>query len=427
MQSDAIKTPGAPALPYTQALGGVLRMVNTQPLLQALEPAIAHYILAPPKPAQAIFSLARNTQDLLEIERIASAWQAHNHTLVVVGAGGSGLSGKALGMLGCGLHLTTGPRALHVLDNLDAFTFTPLLERLDLAHTCFLVISKSGSTVETYAQTLTLIAALLEQGITDVGARMTVITIPDENPLHALALRYGIPVLAHDLHLGGRFSILSSVGLIPAAFMGLDVRAIRAGSKAALDANLHIGSEAALGAALQVAMLQEGRNISIFMPYSEQLFGLAQWWRQSWAESLGKDGRGTTPVMAMGTADQHSQLQLFLGGPDDKCFTLLLTDCAGKGRSMPQLKGPLAYLSQHTLGDLVAAQQLATAETLERHGRPLRVFHIPEVNAFTYGALIMHFTLEIIYTAALLEMNPFDQPAVEESKRLAHAYLTRGL
>lgn len=424
MPPEAFRVPSD--LPYRQLIG---RHAGPplEALVEQLAPVLEHYRTAPPPEAQAIFENAHREDDLPDIRRLANGWKEKADALVVAGAGGSGLSGKALAMLRCGLHCQATAPKLYVLDNLDGFTLPSLLKHLAPTRTAFLFISKSGSTLETCALALILLEYLKTAGVRDIAARTAVITRPGESPLRSLAAQHALPVLDHDPRLSGRFSLLSVVGLISAAFMDIDIDALRAGARHALAAGLHASpahSPAALGAALQVAMLREGRNINLLMPYSEQLWGLALWWRQSWAESLGKNGQGSTPVVAIGTADQHSQLQLFLDGPDDKLFTLLLSRCAGQGMTLPSVEGPLSYLGGYTLGDLVAAQQHATAETLERYGRPVRIFEADTADAYTLGALIMHFTLEIIYAAALLGCRPFEQPAVEESKRLAHIYLT---
>ncbi len=421
--------PAKPALsareaPYRQVLGRAASAAPLKEPLGALEATIKTYTASPPPQAKAIFSLVDAQDDLTQILALARKWRERFRTLVVVGSGGSGLSGKAISMLSHGAHLGNG-HTLHVLDNMDTHAMPRLVDSLNLGNTCFLFISKSGSTVESYAMSQAILQALQDSGIRNYAECCAAITMAEKNPLRSMAEEHGIPVVTHDPDVCGRFSLLSAVGLIPAAFMGVDVAELRAGAAWALRENLKPGSQAAIGAALHYAMQEEGRNISIFMPYSEQLLGLAAWWRQGWAESLGKEGQGSTPLVATGTADQHSQLQLFLDGPDDKFFTLLLTDCAGKGMKLPDIKGPLSYLSNHRLGDLAAAQQRATAETLERHARPLRVFELSEPDAFTFGALAMHFTLEILFTAALMQVNPFDQPAVEQSKRLAHEYLTK--
>lgn len=162
------------------------------------------------------------------------------------------------------------------------------------------------------------------------------------------------------------------------------------------------------------------------MPYRDRLAAFGLWYRQLWAESLGKGGQGTTPIRALGTVDQHSQLQLYLDGPPDKMFTLLMGDVAGGGAEVPpELAGAtgLGYLAGRRMGDLLDAEQRATADTLIRHGRPTRVMRVPRLDEAAMGALMMHFMLETIIAARLMGVDAFDQPAVEESKRLARDYL----
>ncbi len=367
---------------------------------------------APPPEAASIFHHATRTDDLADIVALTTRWRNNYRCLVVVGAGGSGLSGHALAMLKYGTQPVGDVHRLLTLDNLDADLFTQRLDTLDFNACCFLLASKSGGTAEIFAQGALLLQAMAERGIKEIEKRVVAIALPGDNPLRKLAARYNIPVWDHDENLCGRFSLLSSVGLIPAAFVGLDIQAVRQG---AAEVAVHGFSEAANGAALHMMHMQAGRGISVLMPYSERLFGLARWWRQSWAESLGKQGKGSTPLAALGTADQHSQLQLFLDGKDDKFHTLIVYDCQGIGPTLPH--------SDKTLGDLQFAQQQATIKTLAHHQRPVRVFKVDAIDERIFGALVMYFTLEIIFTAALLEVNPFDQPAVEESKRLAQEYL----
>jgi glucose-6-phosphate isomerase len=212
---------------------------------------------------------------------------------------------------------------------------------------------------------------------------------------------------------------------------GLDVEALRAGAGEVLDATLRAqnprDSWPALGAALNVGLSeQRGIHTTVVMPYLDRLAHFGLWFRQLWAESLGKDGKGTTPVRAMGTVDQHSQLQLYLGGPADKMFTVVTSDVAGSGVVVsPELASDhsLAYVAGKRMGDLLDAEQRATAQTLIRNGRPTRLIHISRLDERTLGGLLMHFMLETIIAADLFGINAFDQPAVEEGKVLARQYL----
>ncbi len=308
------------------------------------------------------------------------------------------------------------------------------MSRLDLSRTGFLSISKSGGTAETLAQTLAVLDRLSERlGPDDLATRMTCIAEQTDNPLRAVAGHYGLFCLDHDPNIGGRYSALSVTGLLPAAIAGVDVAAVRRGAGAVLDAALTAerpeDSAPAAGAVVNVGLATgQGINQTVIMPYIDRLDRFGAWYRQLWAESLGKDGHGTTPIGAMGAVDQHSQLQLYLGGPRDKLFTLILADPAGLGPvAGPQGAGPAAealdYLMGRSLGDLMAAEQRATAETLIRNGCPTRILRFPTLNEEVMGGLMMHFILETIIAADLLGVDPFDQPSVEEGKVLARQYL----
>jgi glucose-6-phosphate isomerase len=252
------------------------------------------------------------------------------------------------------------------------------------------------------------------------------------NGLRDLLGKFKVPMLDHHTGVGGRFSVLTNVGLLPAALLGLDVVAIREGAGLALAPVLAkkkaADVPAALGAALSVALAEtKGKGIAVLMAYADRLERFSRWYVQLWAESLGKDGKGTTPIAALGPVDQHSQLQLFIAGPRDKLFTVITTDRAGLG---PRIDKDLAKaagepgLGGKTIGDLVAAQGRATAETLAKNGCPVRTIHLPRIDEENLGELLMHFMLETIIAAQLLGVDAFDQPAVEEGKVLAKKYLT---
>jgi len=182
----------------------------------------------------------------------------------------------------------------------------------------------------------------------------------------------------------------------------------------------------AVGAALSVMAGESGKPISVVMAYADRLERFTKWWVQLWAESLGKEGKGTTPVAALGPVDQHSQLQLYLAGPRDKLFTIVTVGAGGRGpridKSLAKVAGE-PELGGKRVGDLVAAEGRATADTLAKNGRPVRAIHIDKLDERSLGALLMHFMLETIVAARLLGVDPFDQPAVEEGKILAKRYL----
>jgi glucose-6-phosphate isomerase len=359
--------------------------------------------------------------------------QSFDH-VVVLGTGGSSLGGQTLlALADQGFGPRAGAPKLWFMDNVDPATFAELFARLDLARTAFIVISKSGTTAETLAQLFVVLDRLEKTvGKARIGDHLIAITEPADNSLRRIAKRIGCAVLDHDPGIGGRYSGLSLVGLLPAMIGGLDVAAVRAGAASVLDAALAArrgaDSEPAIGAALSLGLWRErGIATTVLMPYLDRLGHFGLWYRQLWAESLGKQGNGTTPIRAMGTVDQHSQLQLYLGGAADKMFTLVIADTAGEGEPVRvDLTGDdtsLAYLAGRSLGDLLLAEADATAATLAKNGRPVRLLRIGKLDETVLGALMMHFFLETIITADLLGIDAFDQPAVEEGKVLTRQYL----
>ncbi|MEE8188559.1 MAG: glucose-6-phosphate isomerase [Kiloniellales bacterium] len=372
-------------------------------------------------------SIAGESGDLEAVRGLAEDWRARLGDVVVLGTGGSSLGGQTL----CALAAPGGPR-LHFLDNVDPATFEALLASLDLKRAGLIAISKSGGTAETLAQTLVLLPALAAAlGSTELPRHAAVITEPKESPLKAIAKRFSLPCFDHHPGIGGRFSAFSIVGLLPAMIAGLDAAAFRRGARETLQASLNAAkveeSEPAVGAAVAIGLLQEhGMAQSVLITYEDRLAHFGLWYRQLWAESLGKDGTGTTPIRATGTSDHHSQLQLYLAGPRDKMFTLVMPGCRGRG---PRMEAGLAEeagadsLAGRAMGDLLDAAARATAETLARKGRPVRLMRLNAVDEASLGALLMHFMLETIIAADLLGVNAFDQPAVEEGKVLTREYL----
>ena len=380
-------------------------------------------------------SLPAKQDDLPEIVETAAHFRENFDDVIVLGTGGSSLGGRTLSALApleyskvCG-----GPR-LRFVDNVDPHSFDLLITATDWSRTGVIAISKSGSTAETMAQFVVL-SNTLRTHVTEgrVSDHVAVITEPKPSPLVSMAENIGCRVLDHDPQVGGRYSALSVTGLLPAAIAGLDINAIRAGAARVLQSGLY-GATAdftpALGAAVSVGLERtKGVRATVLMPYCDRLAEFGLWYGQLWAESLGKSGEGTTPIRAIGTVDQHSQIQLYLDGPADKMYTLVLTDTAGQGPNlsdtMADIEG-LAYLRGRTIGDLLSVAGRATAETLANNGRPTRILRVPAVDEAAMGALMMHFMLETVIAAHLIGVDPYDQPAVEEGKTLARGYLEAG-
>jgi glucose-6-phosphate isomerase len=385
-----------------------------------------------------LLQLPRSTDDLSAVGE-AAAWLRRDATDVVfLGTGGSSLGGQTLAQLkdyavpGAG-RFADQPR-VHFLDNLDPITFEHVLNRLPLASTRFVAVSKSGGTGETLMQSIAVLSCLRRAGLKASPAEAILgLSEPrragGKNGLRDLLEPEGVEFLEHHTGVGGRYSVLTNVGLLPAAVLGLDIRAIRQGAADAYGAVRNgdaAHAPAAVGAALLLAAQMEGKAIAVNMAYSDRLERFTRWWVQLWAESVGKEGKGIQPVAAIGPVDQHSQLQLYLAGPNDKLFTVITTGVAGRG---PLMDAELAKragepgFAGRAVGDLVAAQGRATADTLAKNGRPTRRIHIEELNERALGELLMHFMLETILAGYAMGIDPFDQPAVEEGKILAKRYL----
>ncbi|MGF1605889.1 MAG: glucose-6-phosphate isomerase [Rhodothalassiaceae bacterium] len=385
--------------------------------------------------ARPYLSLPGRTDDLDEIRRRADALRAKGFTdIVVLGTGGSSLGAKALAAL-TGPHFAAPTVRLHVPDNLGAALMDALFEQLDLHKTHVIAVSKSGGTAETVAQLITAYQAVAEAVGADRAAHhFTLVTEPGDSLFRQLAARWQLSCYDHDPKLGGRYSVMSIVGLLPAALVGLDIAAVRRGAVQVLDQAL--GAErpadvpAAAGAAFgHVLATRHGCPIQVLMAYDQRLDFFTRWWAQLWAESLGKNGRGTTPVAALGPVDQHSQVQLYLDGPADKIFTILAPETKGLGPRIEPAHADdpkLDYLAGRHIGDLVDAEAAATAEALARRGRPVRQIHIEAVDALVIGGLMMHYMLETVLSAHLLGVDAFDQPAVEEGKVLTREALRGG-
>jgi glucose-6-phosphate isomerase len=373
-----------------------------------------------------LLSIPARQDDIRAAQKAAAAITGMK-TIAVLGIGGSSLGGQALSVM-------AKKPGVEFHDNPDPFSWDAALKRFDLKKTHFVAISKSGGTAETLMQVLTAAEALKRAGVKSLKKHFTIITEPKPSPLGDFADGIGAKRLDHPLGVGGRYSVLTMVGALPGILMGIDVKALRAGAglvlQQALAANGAAEVPAAQGAAVHHALVHHNRlAATVLWPYADKLAVFGAWWRQLWAESLGKDGKGTTPVSVLGPVDQHSQLQLFRDGPGHALFTILGVDTKGKGATAPRAAAKslkLDYLAGKKLGDLVDAERRATAQTLFKNGRPVRILHIPEINAFNMGALMMHFMLETMLMGRLMGVDPFDQPGVEEGKVLARQYLGEG-
>jgi len=393
------------------------------------------------------YELVDQPTTLREIGQFAEGLgQAHDHVLVL-GIGGSALGAKAL------LNALRPPAwnelddeardffpRLTVLDNIDPGSVAAALRRIDPRRVLVNVVSKSGGTAETMAQYL-VVRAWLEETLGPAAVRHLVFTTdPARGGLRELAEREGIASVTVPPAVGGRFSVLSPVGLLPAALVGVDIEGLIAGARTALeraDPTELLHNPPALYAALQwAADTWLGAGIQVLMPYTDRLRELAEWYRQLWAESLGKrvDRRGAvvhagpTPLAVIGATDQHSQVQLFMEGPFDKTITFIAVDDLGPDVPIParsDLPADLAYLCGHSLGELLQAERLATSTALARMGRMNQTIRIADLSAASVGELVMFFQLAAGYAGVWYGVDPFDQPGVELAKQLTYAAMGR--
>ena len=366
--------------------------------------------------------------------------------VVVLGIGGSALGPIALRTALCAPQwnlldaAARGARPrLHVLDNVDPANISALLARLNLRQSLFVVTSKSGGTAETMAQYLIIRARLAtELGDEAAKARLVFVTDPQKGALRTIARSEGVPALDIPSNVGGRFSVLTPVGLLPAALVGIDTSELLDG---AADMRTRCASGvlgkniAGTFAALQfLADSRHGRHIHVLMPYSDALRDMADWFVQLWAESLGKHrvardgGVGPTPVGALGATDQHSKVQLYMEGPGDKTVTFIGVDDVTADVEIPRLHGDipeLAYLGGHRLGELLDIERRATAGALARRGRPNMTLSLERVDAWHVGGLLMFLEMATAYAGRLYGVNAFDQPGVELGKQFTYAMLGR--
>lgn len=382
------------------------------------------------------FTIPYRTDDLIEQAQVAREIVSTAEQVVLLGTGGSSLGPQAIAQLvQTPFSGAPGRPRLGFLDNLDPAGLAAAMNASDLPNMHFLVASKSGTTAETIAQLLVVIDALEDAGYRRdaIGRHFTVVTEPKDSLLRRIGQHFGARIIDHDPNLGGRYAVLSVIGMLPAMILGLDPSAFRRGAARVLEQNINAtnpsDAPAAVGAAISVAASDCGLSQTVMLGYGDRLEKLAAWWRQLWAESLGKQGKGTTPITAIGPVDQHSQLQLYLDGPDDKLFTVIDLATKGKGTVIrPDLADDpsLAFLAGRRIGDVVAAQARATGDTLVQFNRPVRRLTIPRYDEEALGGLFMHFTLETLIAADLLGVDPFDQPAVENGKQLTRQYLATG-
>ena len=386
-------------------------------------------------------------QDITGVQQAADAIAEKFDTLVVLGIGGSSLGPRALmSALRHPLHNMLDrekrgkrPR-IFFLDNVDPDSHQALLDILDLKTTCFSAISKSGTTAETNAQFLIFVDRLKKELGDKWTEHLVLTTDRKKGNFRKIADDEGIQNFEIPGNVGGRFSVYTPVGLLPAAVAGIDISALLAGASAMAErcqSDDLWENPAYLNAACHYLMdVRKGKTMAVMMSYSDGLLNVADWFRQLWAESLGKrksiEGKdvfvGPTPIKALGVTDQHSQLQLYAEGPNNKVFNILRVEEFNQSLAIP--KGyddmpDIAYLSGHDMGELLRAERDATMFSLTRRQRPNCSITLPKVTEETVGQLLYMLEVQTAVSGGLYNIDPFDQPGVEMSKQFTYGLLGR--
>lgn len=409
-----------------------------QKLLPKLQEATKRITLLRETGEQYFFEAPFERDTLKHLQGLANQTIKKFTQLLVIGTGGSSLGGNALIQSLADELLTQKKKALKVsfLSNPDPEIIAPWLNpTIDWKHTAINVISKSGTTTEVMAIFLTVRKALIKSvGEKAQAIHVFVTTEINQNPLHKLALENGYTCIEHQTTVGGRFSVLSSVGLFPALCAGIDAEKLLKGAQWIEETHRKKGSlhPVALFVAHHYLAYQKKKSIHVLMPYAQRLSLFGQWYRQLWAESLGKISGttfcGPTPVVSIGTVDQHSQIQLYHQGPDDKIITFIEVEKTRQDVSVPKIDKHLthfSYLSGVSLTHLMRASCQGTANALAKDKRAHDVLKIPSISPESIGALIQFYEIAVVYFAFLLNVDPFNQPGVEEGKKQIKKQLSK--
>ncbi len=400
-----------------------------------LEEAVSEFF----KNLPGFMRLPKTTEFSRPSEALAGELRASGVTdFIHVGIGGSALGPIALhralnhpyyNLL---LEYRSGAPRLHFAENPDPASLSAILDVANLPNTWVNVVTKSGSTAETMANFLVIRSALID-ALGEGGYRERVVftTDPQEGYLVQIADREAIKTLPIPHDVGGRFSALTPVGLFPAAVTGIDVDALLRGAAQCVDEVAERGAQhpSVEGAAYHYLMdASKGRNVRVMMSYTDSLDRLAAWFVQLWAESLGKEGKGSTPHAAVGTTDQHSQLQLYMEGPQDKVVEFIEVEDHPRDLVIPKafedLEG-VGYLGGHTVAELLNVECDATRRALTEAGRPNCTIKLGTIDEEHLGYLMQALEVQTAVAGSLYGVNAFDQPGVEAGKRITYSRMGR--
>ncbi|NPA54497.1 MAG: glucose-6-phosphate isomerase [Aquificae bacterium] len=371
-------------------------------------------------------------QDTSLIKEVANKIREKFDFFVLIGIGGSSLGAEMLiqSLKGLDFNLNKKPK-FFVMDNVDPEKFDTVLKQIEIEKTCFNVVSKSGSTVETIAN-FSIVLKLLKDKLGENWKNHFIFTTdPQKGFLRKFGKENNIQLLDIPSYVGGRFSVLTPVGLLPAAVLGIDIDDLLAGARkmdflSSEEEKIKENPAILLSLIHYISNVRKRKTISVMMPYSERLSLFVDWYRQLWAESLGKEGFGQTPVKAIGTIDQHSQIQLYRDGIKDKIITFIQVEKSDIDYKIPEdLPEEINYLSGHSLHEILNKELLGTKTALVKSKVPNLTITLDKITSYNIGMLLYLYEYATGFSGYLYRINPFDQPAVEEGKNFTYALMGR--
>ena len=358
-----------------------------------------------------------------------AAYAGRFDNFLLLGIGGSALGPRSILEAMHPFHNLRGRPRIFIYDNVDPMTLKSILDLVDLGRTVINVVTKSGSTAETIASFM-ILWQLLKNRSLKPEEHLIITTDPAKGNLRKIVNDYGLRSLPVPPGVGGRYSVLSPVGLLMAQTIGVDSDAMLKGAgdmhNRCMTADIWQNPAYLTASALFLMQKIKGRGISVMMPYADRLKAFSEWFCQLLAESLGKDGKGLTPYPSTGSTDQHSQLQLWMEGPQDKVVIFIVVEDYGTDIEIADvfkdMEG-LGYLSGHTLAELLKTEQEASEMALAKNGRPSITLTVPRIDAYYLGQLFHFFELVTALTGILIGIDPFNQPGVEEGKNLTYGMM----
>lgn len=371
--------------------------------------------------------------DTAEIKKTAD-WLKGYDSIIHVGIGGSALGNLMLNqaLLSEFRNIdSVGPK-FYLADNPDPTKTRAIWEQVKLGSVALVGVSKSGATAETMSQFLWFRNEMIKlRGKAEDD--ILVITDPQKGIFRSFARSSGCRVTDLPASVGGRYSVLSAAGLVSAYAVGIDIDELLLGARKMKEYLLNNWSmdnnPAWLASSLHFYHEKQGRPMAVIMPYSSRMAFFAEWFAQLWGESLGKKGMGTTPVRAVGAIDQHSQVQLYTEGPDDKLFTIINFKKHGEKVNVPPVDcealKPLSYLDGAEIGNMLGLEAMSTAAAIAKTGHPLIWIEAEKIDCKTLGALIFYYEYMTAMTGRMMGIDPFDQPGVEQGKKYTYGLMGR--